>query len=66
VGNLAQDGQLDDCDLTFRDLELLRRQFTRVLVGMYHQRVDYPLMVNGKLLEETCPGDKKPAKERKH
>ncbi len=66
AGNLSQDGQLDECDLTFHDLDLIRGQFTRVLVGMYHQRVDYPLMVNGKLMEETCPGDKKPAKERKH
>ena len=36
------DGQLDACDLTFADLEKIQNAFHRLLVGMYHHRVDYP------------------------
>jgi putative nucleotidyltransferase with HDIG domain len=36
------DGQLDECDLTLRDLDKISRVFLRVLQGMHHHRVDYP------------------------
>jgi len=36
------DGQLDECDLTLRDLHRIAKSFTRVLTGMFHARVDYP------------------------
>lgn len=37
-----QDGQLDECDLTFRDLDLIGQTFTRLLASMFHPRVEYP------------------------
>ncbi len=36
------DRQLDECDLTFADLERLQEALLRLLVSMHHQRVDYP------------------------
>lgn len=36
------DGQLDECDLTLRDLHEIERSFTRILVSMYHVRPEYP------------------------
>jgi membrane-associated HD superfamily phosphohydrolase len=33
--------------LTLRQLELIKEQFTRVLVGMYHSRIDYPASSGG-------------------
>jgi len=36
------DGQLDECDMTLRDLHTIADQFTRILIGIYHQRVEYP------------------------
>ena len=36
------DRQLDECDLTFADLERIQSAFLRTLVSMYHHRVDYP------------------------
>ena len=36
------DRQLDECDLTFVDLERIQSAFLRMLVSMYHHRVDYP------------------------
>ena len=36
------DGQLDECDLSFRDLNIIIQSFNRVLNGMYHGRPEYP------------------------
>jgi putative nucleotidyltransferase with HDIG domain len=36
------DAQFDECDLTLRDLELIREAFVGQLLGMYHTRVAYP------------------------
>ena len=36
------DGQLDECDLTQRDLRGIREAFARLLSGMLHSRIDYP------------------------
>lgn len=47
------DGQLDESPLTLKDLDLVRRQFVRVLEGMYHRRIDYP--------DTLPPGEAEPA-----
>ena len=36
------DGQLDECDLTQRDLRGIQSAFVRLMSGMLHSRVDYP------------------------
>ncbi|HMM42155.1 MAG TPA: HDIG domain-containing protein [Thermomicrobiales bacterium] len=38
----VDDGQLDDCDLTLREIERIRRTFIQMLEGVYHPRVEYP------------------------
>lgn len=35
-------GQLDECELTFRDLDALADSFHQVLRGLYHHRIAYP------------------------
>ncbi|HAI87841.1 MAG TPA: hypothetical protein DCL63_12710, partial [Firmicutes bacterium] len=40
-GKLA-DGQLDECDLTLKDLYAIENAFLDVLSGVYHERVEYP------------------------
>ncbi len=40
-GRLA-DGQLDDSNLTLRDIGRIREAFVEQLLGMYHQRITYP------------------------
>lgn len=34
--------QLDEADLTFRELAVIEDQFVTVLQGIHHQRIDYP------------------------
>lgn len=41
------DGQLDECNLTLRDLSIIENCFVRVLMGIHHQRVDYPKNLGG-------------------
>lgn len=36
------DGQLNGCNLTFLDLEKIKKAFLKTLTGMYHQRIEYP------------------------
>lgn len=42
INGIFSDGQLDNCMLTLRDLNEIAKSFNRVLVGIYHQRIDYP------------------------
>jgi len=42
VRERLEDGQLDRCDLTFRDLESITQAFARLLVSMFHPRLEYP------------------------
>lgn len=37
-----QDGQLDDCDFTLRDLRTTAASFFSILYAVYHPRVEYP------------------------
>jgi len=36
------DGQLDECDLTFKDLDVIASAFIQVLSGIFHARIEYP------------------------
>lgn len=38
------DGQFDECDLTMRDLSVIREAFVRTLKARYHQRIMYPTL----------------------
>ena len=40
------DGQFDECELTFRDLDQIAVAFARVINGIYHKRVEYPPQAN--------------------
>ncbi|MCE5257190.1 MAG: HDIG domain-containing protein [Spirochaetaceae bacterium] len=38
----VQQGQLDDCPLTLKDLETIRHVFVRITAGQFHSRIEYP------------------------
>jgi len=42
-----EQGQLADAPLTLRQIEIIKDEFTRVIVGMYHNRIDYPAATGG-------------------
>jgi len=37
-----EDGQLDNCPLTFHELDLIRKSFIYTMLNMLHARVEYP------------------------
>lgn len=44
IKDRLMDGQLDECDLTLKDLDAIANSFMRVLSGIYHTRIEYPDM----------------------
>ena len=42
IDAILSDDQLDECDLTLRELTQIREAMIRSLVAIYHSRVDYP------------------------
>ncbi len=48
INNKFIDGQLDECDLTLKDLEKISEVFTHILTGIFHTRVEYPEGPEGK------------------
>lgn len=42
INNIFIDGQLDECELTLKNLHEIAWSFNQILTGIYHQRIDYP------------------------
>lgn len=42
INNKFIDGQLDECDLTLKDMHNIADSFVHVLMGIYHTRLTYP------------------------
>ena len=42
INNKFIDGQLDECDLTLKDMNKIADSFVRVLMGVFHTRLTYP------------------------
>lgn len=42
VDDRVSEGQLSHCPLTFRDLDIIKKTFLNILVGVYHSRIEYP------------------------
>jgi len=42
VQGKLDDGQLDECDLTFDEINRVRQVFDKILLGTHHPRIDYP------------------------
>jgi len=43
INNTFSDGQLEECELTLKDLHKINEGFTRILTAIFHQRIDYPV-----------------------
>jgi membrane-associated HD superfamily phosphohydrolase len=42
IKDKLEDGQLDECDLTLKDLNKITNAFMNILNGIYHDRIEYP------------------------
>jgi hypothetical protein len=42
INDIFIDGQLDECELTLKDLNEIAKSFNIVLNAIHHQRIEYP------------------------
>ena len=50
-----EEGELDECPLTLKDLTKIKEAFLGVLIGIYHTRVKYPESANKKPVRKKQP-----------
>jgi putative nucleotidyltransferase with HDIG domain len=63
IDRCQKEGQLDNTQLTLRDLNLITESFVTTLRGTYHPRIQYPAgEVPASLPTPTMPGKDKPEK----
>jgi len=71
INNIFIDGQLDECELTLKDIHNIAKSFNLVLGGIFHYRVDYPEPVSKeRVAEKGARGidedrDRKPSEQTK-
>jgi putative nucleotidyltransferase with HDIG domain len=61
IKDKLDDGQLDLCDLTLKDLDLIAKSFIHIFSGYFHEREEYPEI---KLRRETDKSEWDPAVRR--
>lgn len=42
INNIFIDGQLDECELTLKDLHFIAKHFNQILATVHHKRIEYP------------------------
>ena len=42
INKIFSDGQLENCELTLKDLHSIAKSFNKILTGIYHHRIEYP------------------------
>lgn len=75
IKSKLEEGQLNECDLTFKDMEIITQSFVHVLNGIFHRRIEYPESIaremergkpkNGDINKESTAQDSGNAKDGK-
>jgi len=55
IDERVSDGDLDECDLTFKELQTVKGVFFHVLQGMHHPRINYPERVQDAPTKQSTP-----------
>jgi hypothetical protein len=62
INKIFSEGQLEQCELTLKDLHKIAKSFYTILCGIFHQRVEYPQMESDdKAKKKHGDSDKHPA-----
>lgn len=65
INTIFIDGQLEECELTLKDLHEIADSFNNILNGIYHHRIEYPegtAKINGVSKRPNGNSDRKQAK----
>ena len=68
INHIFLEGQLDECELTLKDIHEIKTRFTYILTGIFHKRIDYPgfdFTNEGLYKEPAKAGKGKPAENSK-
>ncbi len=49
INDIFADGQLEECELTLKDLHQIAKSFNNILTSIYHSRIEYPDKSPGKV-----------------
>jgi putative nucleotidyltransferase with HDIG domain len=63
VDSIISDGQLDECDITLKQLTIIREAIISALTAIYHARIDYPGF-NPPLMTSPLPASDLDSEER--
>lgn len=63
INMIFRDGQLNECELTLKDLHEIARSFTTILVGMHHSRPAYPEKKQTQEINQNGRSNSKPSKK---
>ncbi|HPC03257.1 MAG TPA: HDIG domain-containing protein [Syntrophales bacterium] len=68
IMEVLHEGQLDESELTFQELHIVQESFVRILMGIFHHRIDYPSqpplrLQNGKKERNGDPSRQPPGKD---
>ena len=55
VNRRLMDGQLDECDLTLKEVHQIEASLVKSLTSMYHTRIAYPAPANAKPAPSEMP-----------
>ena len=67
INKIFSDGQLDNCELTLKDLNSIAKSFNTILYGIHHHRIEYgesATKENGKV--KNGSSDRQPAERSSH
>lgn len=56
IDTRVAEGELNDCNLTFRELQIIKEVFLQVLQGVHHPRIQYPEQAAQKIKATSQPG----------
>jgi membrane-associated HD superfamily phosphohydrolase len=56
INKAFSDGQLDECELTLKDLHEIAKSFNKTLSGIFHHRIEYP-EINSRSLKKVNNGN---------
>jgi len=67
INGIFSDGQLEECELTLKDLHQIAKHFNKVLATVHHKRVEYPAMSasNGKAKADASDSGQREPKQDK-
>ncbi|MGD8878581.1 MAG: HDIG domain-containing protein, partial [Syntrophobacterales bacterium] len=68
INKIFSDGQLDECELTLKDLHQIAKSFIQIIMGISHQRIEYPEPASkgseGRVRADGDPGHRPAKRDR--